>query len=74
MTVDCANGFTFIREEKFHGFPEFFSIRNTFRIQIVKDTCREKAPSNETLTTLVKSMNIATFGYIKSTVYKSFLN
>ena len=29
---DCVSGFTFIREERFHGLPEFVSARNTFEI------------------------------------------
>ena len=29
---DCVSGFIFIREERFHGLPEFVSARNTFEI------------------------------------------
>ena len=36
MDDDSVGSFNFIREETFHGLPEFFSVRNTFRIQIVK--------------------------------------
>ena len=39
---------------------------------VFKDTHREKAPSNKT-STLKKRMNIDIW-YIKSTIYKRFLN
>ena len=36
MDDDSVGSFNFVRVERFHGLPEFFSVRNTFRIQIVK--------------------------------------